>query len=152
MGLDNSTAFPLSSSEEDAPQCRSRAGTLPEPTIKRRPSNRLRTLHEIASLARLPSSYAAKEGQQLNPTRPKPDPQLPINKPLPKSPRSSKPTVDPDGQILSGTVDELVEKLTSDSSNLDPSSELSTDFSRAPHSSESWVQKWKKRPCFAARS
>ena len=132
-GFDNSTAFPPSSSEEDAPQYRSRAGTLPESTIKRRPSTRLRTLHEIASFAGLSSSYAAKEGQQLQPTRPKPDPQLPTDKPLPKSPRSPKPAVDPDGQAVYGTVDELVEKLTSDNSNLDPSSELSAVFSRVLH-------------------
>ena len=130
LGLDNSAAFTPSSSEEDAPQYRSRAGTVPESTIKRRPSTRLRPLHEVASFAGLSSSYAAKEEQQLKPTL---HPQLSTEKPLPKSPRSAKPAVDSDGQVLHGTVDELVEKLTSDNSNLDPSSELSIVFPRAPH-------------------
>jgi len=133
LGLDNSTAFPPSSSEEDGPQSHNRAVTVPEPAVKRRPSTRLRTLHEIASFAGLSSSYTAKEGQQIKPTRPKPDPQLSTEKPLPKSPQSEKPAVDPDGYVFYGTVDELVEKLTSDKSNLDPASELSPVFPRAPH-------------------
>lgn len=116
----------ISSSEEDVPQTRGRAGTLPAHNVKRRPA----TANDGVRPTRLqPLTETLKDTNESR-SRRRPEAEIPAPQANPAPALHLRPlyaeqlSLDPDGHVISGTLEALVEKLTSDYPSLDASSEF----------------------------